>query len=84
MTPPNDAAVVPDEVARAETANVFEADLVVHAAGRAPELEDLDLPPLASRPVYSILALAAVGMTEQEAHAKGLACTVNQADTSGW
>lgn len=127
---------------------VFEADLVVHAAGRAPELKDLDLPtagveadrrgirvnghlqsvsnpavyaagdaansgglpetpfaqyegglvadnilegnrrtanyPGMASVVYSIPALAAVGMTEQEAHAKGLTFTVNQADTSGW
>lgn len=127
---------------------VFEADLVVHAAGRAPELEDLDLPtagieadrrgirvnghlqsvsnptvyaagdaansgglpetpfaqyegglvadnilagnrrtadyPGMASVVYSIPALAAVGLTEQEAHAKGLDFTVNQADTSGW
>lgn len=127
---------------------VVEADLVVHAAGRAPELEDLDLatagvesgrrgirvnghlqsvsnpavyaagdaadsgglpetpfaqyegglvadnilqgnrrtadyPGMASV-VYSIPALAAVGMTEQEAHAKGLTFTVNQSDTSSW
>ena len=34
--------------------------------------------------VYSIPALGAVGMTEQEARAKGLTFTVNQADTSGW
>ncbi|MFC0862539.1 dihydrolipoyl dehydrogenase family protein [Sphaerimonospora cavernae] len=127
---------------------VFEADMVVHAAGRAPELDDLDLSaagvefdrrgvrvnghlqsvsnpavyaagdaadsgglpetPLAQYEgglvadnllegnqrtadylgmgsvVYSVPALAAVGMTEQEAHAKGLSFTVNQADTSGW
>ncbi|GIH73504.1 dihydrolipoyl dehydrogenase family protein [Sphaerimonospora thailandensis] len=127
---------------------VFEADMVVHAAGRAPELDDLDLSaagvefdrrgvrvnghlqsvsnpavyaagdaadsgglpetPLAqyegglvadnilegnqrtadylgmASVVYSIPALGAVGMTEQEAQAKGLSFTVNQADTSGW
>jgi len=34
--------------------------------------------------VYSIPALGAVGLTEEEAHAKGLNFTVNQADTSGW
>ncbi|MGI8578144.1 MAG: dihydrolipoyl dehydrogenase family protein [Nocardioidaceae bacterium] len=127
---------------------VFEADLVVHAAGRAPEVDDLDLatagvecdrrgisvddhlqsvsnpavyaagdaansgglpetpfaqyegglvadnllngnqrttdyPGMASV-VYSIPALGTVGMTEQEARAKGLNFTLNQADTSGW
>ncbi|WP_169981062.1 NAD(P)/FAD-dependent oxidoreductase [Microbispora sp. H10836] len=126
----------------------FEADMVVHAAGRAPEVDDLDLSaagiefdrngirvnghlqsvsnpavyaagdaansgglpetPLAqyegglvaenivegnqrtadylgmASVVYSIPALGAVGMTEEEAHAKGLTFTVNQADTSGW
>ncbi|GLX05943.1 NAD(P)/FAD-dependent oxidoreductase [Microbispora sp. NBRC 16548] len=127
---------------------VFEADMVVHSAGRAPEVDDLDLSaagvefdrrgirvnghlqsvsnpavyaagdaadsgalpetPLAqyegglvaenimegnqrtadylgmASVVYSIPALSAVGMTEEEAHAKGLTFTVNQADTSGW
>ncbi|MEU9886881.1 NAD(P)/FAD-dependent oxidoreductase [Sphaerisporangium sp. NPDC051011] len=127
---------------------VFEADMVVHAAGRAPEVDDLDLSaagvefdrrgirvnghlqsvsnpavyaagdaansgglpetPLAqyegglvahnivegnqrtadylgmASVVYSIPALGAVGMTEEEAHAKGLTFTVNQADTSSW
>jgi glutathione reductase (NADPH) len=127
---------------------VFEADMVVHAAGRAPEVDDLDLStagvefdrrgirvnghlqsvsnpavyaagdaansgglpetPLAqyegglvadnllegnqrradylgmASVVFSIPALGAVGMTEQEAHAKGLTFTVNQADTSSW
>jgi glutathione reductase (NADPH) len=127
---------------------VFEADMVVHAAGRAPEIDDLDLStagvefdrrgirvndhlqsvsnpavyaagdaansgglpetPLAqyegglvadnllegnqrtadyrgmASVVYSIPALGAVGMTEQEARAKGLSFTVNQADTSSW
>ncbi|KAB8180629.1 dihydrolipoyl dehydrogenase family protein [Microbispora catharanthi] len=127
---------------------VFEADMVVHSAGRAPEVDDLDLSaagvefdrrgirvnghlqsvsnpavyaagdaadsgglpetPLAqyegglvaenivegnqrtadylgmASVVYSIPALSAVGMTEEEAHLKGLTFTVNQADTSGW
>jgi glutathione reductase (NADPH) len=127
---------------------MFEADMVVHAAGRAPELDDLDLPtggvafdrhgvrvngylqsvsnpavyaagdaansgglpetPFAAYEgslvarnllegnqhttdylgmasvVYSIPALGAVGLTEQEARAKGLTFTVNQADTSAW
>ncbi|GAA4203735.1 dihydrolipoyl dehydrogenase family protein [Microbispora amethystogenes] len=127
---------------------MFEADMVVHAAGRAPEVDDLDLSaagvefdrrgirvnghlqsvsnpavyaagdaansgglpetPLAqyegglvaenivegnqrtadylgmASVVYSIPALGAVGMTEEEAHTKGLNFTVNQADTSGW
>nr|WP_263641855.1 FAD-dependent oxidoreductase [Microbispora cellulosiformans] len=127
---------------------MFEADVVVHAAGRAPEVDDLDLSaagvefdrrgirvnghlqsvsnpvvyaagdaansgglpetPLAqyegglvaenivegnqrtadylgmASVVYSIPALGAVGMTEEEAHTKGLNFTVNQADTSGW
>jgi len=127
---------------------VFEADMVVHAAGRAPELDDLDLStagvefdrrgvrvnghlqsvsnpavyaagdaassgglpetPLAqyegglvadnllhgdartadylgmASVVYTIPALGAVGMTEQEARANGLTFTVNQADTSSW
>jgi glutathione reductase (NADPH) len=127
---------------------VFEADMVVHAAGRAPELDDLDLStagvefdrrgvrvnghlqsvsnpavyaagdaassgglpetPLAqyegglvadnllegnprtadylgmASVVYTIPALGAVGMTEQDAHAKGLTFTVNQANTSSW
>ncbi|GAA2594494.1 NAD(P)/FAD-dependent oxidoreductase [Dactylosporangium fulvum] len=127
---------------------VFETDMVVHAAGRAPELDDLDLStagvefdrhgirvdshlrsvsnpavyaagdaagsgglpetPLAeyegglvadnlldgnqhtadyqgmASVVYSIPALGAVGMTEQEARAKGLSFSVKQADTSGW
>ncbi len=130
------------------SSNVFEAELVVHAAGRAAELDDLDLPtagvefdrrgvtvnrhlqsvsndavyaagdaansgglpetPFAdydgsvvarnilernqhstdyfgmASVVYSIPALGAVGLTEEEAHAKGLNFTVNQADTSGW
>ena len=127
---------------------VFETDMVVHAAGRAPELDDLDLSaagvesgrrgirvnghlqsvsnpvvyaagdaadsgglpetPLAEYEgglvadnilggnqrtadylgmgsvVYSVPALAAVGMTEQEARANGLDFTVNQADSSSW
>ncbi|GAA2358660.1 NAD(P)/FAD-dependent oxidoreductase [Dactylosporangium salmoneum] len=127
---------------------VFEADMVVHAAGRAPEMDDLDLSsagvefdrhgirvndhlqsvsnpavyaagdaansgglpetPLAqyeggivadnlldsnqhtadyrgmASVVYSIPALGAVGMSEQEARAKGLNFDVKQADTSGW
>lgn len=127
---------------------VFEADLVVHAAGRVPEIGDLDLPAAGvefdrrgisvdahlrsvSNPavyaagdaasseglpetpfavyegglvarnilegnqhtanylgsgtaVYSIPPLGAVGMTEQQAHARGLNFTVNHADTSGW
>ena len=126
----------------------FEADLVVHAAGRAAELDDLDLAtagvqfdrrgvvvngflqsvsnaavyaagdaassgglpetPFANYEgsivarnlldgnehttdylgmasvVYSIPALGAVGLTEEEAHAQGLSFTVNQADTAGW
>ena len=130
------------------SSKVFEAELVVHAAGRAPELDDLDLPtagvefdrrgvtvnghlqsvsndavyaagdaansgglpetPFAdyegsvaarnilegnqhiadylgmASVVYSIPALGAVGLTEEEAHAKGLNFTVNQADTSAW
>ncbi len=130
------------------TSEVFEAELVVHAAVRAAELDDLDLTAAGvefdrrgvtvnghlqsvSNPavyaagdaansgglpetpfadyeggvvarnllegnqhtadyvgmasvVYSIPALGAVGLTEQEAHAKGLIFTVNQADTSGW
>jgi glutathione reductase (NADPH) len=130
------------------TSEEFEADLVVHAAGRAAELDDLDLPvagvdfdrhgvsvnghlqsvsndavyaagdaansgglpetPFAdyeggvvarnllegnqhtadylgmASVVYSIPALGAVGLTEGEAHAKGLNFVVNQADTSGW
>jgi glutathione reductase (NADPH) len=130
------------------TAEEFEADLVVHAAGRAAELDDLDLPaagvdfdrhgvtvnghlqsvsndavyaagdaansgglpetPFASYEggvvaanlvdgsqhivdylgmasvVYSIPALGAVGLTEAEAHAKGLNFAVNKADSSGW
>ncbi|MEV6926656.1 NAD(P)/FAD-dependent oxidoreductase [Dactylosporangium sp. NPDC051485] len=127
---------------------VFEADMVVHAAGRAPEIDDLDLStagvefdrhgvrvddhlqsvsnpavyaagdaansgglpetPLAqyegsvvadnllnsnqhtadyrgmASVVYSIPALGAVGLTEQEARAKGLNFTMKQADTSSW
>ncbi|MGH3192014.1 MAG: dihydrolipoyl dehydrogenase family protein [Streptosporangiaceae bacterium] len=127
---------------------MVEADMVVHAAGRAPEIDDLDLPAAGvefdrrgitvnghlqsvSNPavyaagdaansgglpetpfaqyegglvarnildgnkltadylgsgsvVYSIPALGGVGMTEQEAHAKGLDFTVNQSDTSSW
>ncbi len=130
------------------TSEVFEAELVVHAAGRAAELDDLDLPAAGvefdrlgvtvngylqsvSNPavyaagdaansgglpetpfadyegavvarnilegnrhtadylgkasvVYSIPALGAAGLTEQEARAKGLVFTVNHADTSGW
>ncbi len=130
------------------SSKVFEAELVVHAAGRAAELDDLDLPTAGvefdprgvtvnrhlqsvSNPavyaagdaansgglpetpfadydgsvvarnilegnqhtadylgmasvVYSIPALGAVGLTEEEAHANGLNFTVNQADTSGW
>lgn len=126
----------------------FEADLVVHAAGRAPELADLDLAaagvkfdrrgvavneylqsisnpvvyaagdaansgglpetPLAqyeggvvarnllegnqlktdyrgmASVVYSIPPLAAVGLTEDEAHRRGLDFDVNKADTSSW
>ncbi|WP_238009318.1 NAD(P)/FAD-dependent oxidoreductase [Dactylosporangium sp. AC04546] len=127
---------------------VFEVDMVVHAAGRAPEMDDLDLPTAGvefdrhgvrvdehlrsvSNPavyaagdaansgglpetpfaeyegglvaenllngnqrtanyrgrasvVYSIPALGAVGMTEQEARAEGLSFDVKQADTSSW
>lgn len=34
--------------------------------------------------VYSIPALGAVGLTEQQAQAEGLSFTVNHADTAGW
>ena len=126
----------------------FDADMVVHAAGRAPELADLDLPaagvdfdrrgvtvnehlqslsnpavyaagdaansgglpetPLAhyegalvarnlvegnthradyrgmASVVYSIPPLGRVGLTEDEAQARGLSFDVKQADTSSW
>lgn len=127
---------------------VFEADMVVHAAGRVPQMADLDLSAagvrfdrhgiavngylqsvsnpavyaagdaansgslpetpfaqyegdLAARNVtegnrhaaeyagmasvvYSIPPLGAVGMTEDQARAKGLDFAVKQGDTSGW
>ncbi|HEX3054850.1 MAG TPA: hypothetical protein VHP82_01760, partial [Gaiellaceae bacterium] len=34
--------------------------------------------------VYSIPALGAVGLTEEQAHAEGLSFTVNHADAAGW
>jgi len=130
------------------TSTAIDADLVVHAAGRAPDITDLDLAtasiefddhgvtvneylqsvsnpavyaagdaansgalpetPLAAYEgslaarnlldgnlhradyrgqgsvVYSVPSLGRVGLTEEEAHAKGLAFKVNQADTSSW
>ncbi len=49
-------------------------------AGKSPSADYLG----SGSVVYSIPALGAVGMTEQEAHAEGLDFTVNQPDTSGW
>ena len=127
---------------------VFEADMVVHAAGRVPQVDNLDLPAAGvqfdrhgiavngylqsvSNPavyaagdaansgslpetpfaqyegdlaahnviagnqrtaeysgmasvVYSIPPLGAIGMTEEQARAKGLEFAVKQGDTSGW